>query len=199
MGEFFVYSAFFGTLLFFLPVFVYFDGYLDVRENRVWFALSAYKYLKIIGGYGQLDAGGAAVHLTKNTALYIPFADMANMRKKFEITKGFQLYIFHQIVEAGGAQSVYGVLLAAFIQSVSGGTFAVLKTKHPFLSLKNSTLLTDRTDLKLSVHTAVVFNGFVLTLAIVKKLLEAIINWKNKKRSTAFWKKQHSSSQASST
>lgn len=193
MGEFFVYSTFFGALAFFFPVFLWLDVYADIRKNRVWFSLSTYRYLKLFGGYSQLDREGIAVHLTKKKAIFLPFDKMADTRKKFEITKGFQLWRFHQVVETGGSDTVYGIFLAALIQSVSGGTFGYLKTKHPFLSLKNSTLLGEKPCLKLSFQTAVIFNGLVLTLAIVKKILEALINWIRKKRLTASWKKQRSS------
>ena len=193
MGEFFVYSTFAGFLLTFFPVFLWLDAYVDARGNRAWFSFSAYRFMKIFGGYGQLDKEGIAVHVTKKTALFLPFDKLGDMRKKFEITKGFQLWKFHQTVEIGGADNVYGVLVAAGIQSFASGAFAYLRTKHPFVSLKNCTLLAEDPCLKLSFENAVVFNGFVLGMAITKKLLEALINWIRKKRSTASWKKQRSS------
>ena len=193
MGEFFVYSFFFGMLLFFFPVFFYVDGYLDARERKCYFALSLYKHIKIYGGYAQLIRDGIAVHLTKKTAVVLSFKDMMTSGKKhFEVTKGFQLYRFHQILEVSGAERPYGVMLAAFIQMVSAQTFSVLKTAHPFLSLKNSTVLVHRPTLKVTLQASMVFNGFVLSMALTKKLLEAVINWIRKRKLTASWKKQPS-------
>lgn len=192
MGELFLYSTFAGVLLFFFPVYIWVDAYVDIRQNRAWFSVSAYKFFKLFGGYGELDREGVAVHLTKKKAIFLPFDQMGETRKKFEITKGFQLWRFHQVLETGGANSVYSVLIAAALQSVSGGTFGYLRTKHPFLSLKNSTLLAEKPCLKVSVETALIFNGFVLTMAITKKLLEAMINWIRKRKSTAFLKRQRS-------
>lgn len=192
MSEFFVISFFLGTLFFFFPVFVYADGYLDVRENKVWFSLSLFKRIKMFGGYGQLDREGVAIHLTKKKAIFAYYAQMADTRKKFEITDGFQLYVFHIIVETGGSQSPLGVLIASALQSAGGAVFAVLRTKHPFLSLKNGTVLADQPCLKISLHTVTVFNGFVVTMTITKKILEAIINWIRKRKSTASWKKRQS-------
>lgn len=194
MGEFFVYSFFFGVVGFLFPVFVYADAYLDVKENKCWFSLSLYKYLKVLGGYAQIKPEGIAVHVTKKTAVLIPYGQITGMRKKFEITKGFQLTKFHQIVQYGGKNSAAGLLFGAFLQSVSGQVFSVMQTYHPFLSLKNTTLLTENGSLKVSLQTAVVFNGLVLTIAFAKKTLEALLNWIRKKRLTAFWKKQRSSS-----
>ncbi len=192
MGEFFVWSAFAGVLLTFFPVFLWLDAYVDIPKNRAWFSLSLFRYLKLFGGYGQLDREGIAVHLTKKKAVFIPYSKLADTRKKFEVTKGFQLWRLHQSVETGGAESVAGVMIAAALQSAGGGTFAYLKTKHPFLSLKNDTLLSEEASLKLSFETALVFNGFVLGMALIKKALEALIKWIRKKRSTASLKKLQS-------
>ncbi len=197
MGEFFVYSLFLGMLFFLFPIFVYVDGYVDVFENKCWFSISFYRFFRVYGGYFQLAQDGIVFHLSKKKAIFLPYKEMSGARKKFEVTKGFQLWRFHQIVETGGAQKIYGVVIASLMQSVSGAVFSALQTRHPFLSLRSSTLLTEENTLKISLQAATVFNGLVLTIAIMKKVLEGIINWIREKKSIALWKKRHSSSQVS--
>ena len=189
MGELFVYSLFFGVLFFFFPVFVYVDGYVDVAENKAWFALCLYRRLKVYGGYGELRKEGVALHLTDKKAVFLPYKAMPDTRKKFEITKGFQLWRYHQIVEVSGAEKLYGVMLAAALQSAGAAAFSVLKTRHPFVSLKSNVLLTEQAALKVSVQFATVFNTFILTLALIKKVLEEILKWIKEKKSTASWKR----------
>ncbi len=199
MGEFFVYSLFFGIFLFLFPVFVDTDNYLDVGENKAWFSVSLFKYLRVFGGYGEIRKEGIAVHITKKYCILIKYADMGATRKKFEITKGFQLYRLHQIVETGGAESAYGAAIGGAIQSAADAAFAVLKTRYPFLSLKNSTVLAEEPCLKIAIETTVIFNGLILTIAFAKKLLEALWNWIRKRKSTASWKKRQNALQGSST
>lgn len=196
MGELVIYSLFFGLFFFLFPIFVYVDGYTDAKENKFWFSVSLYRFFRVFGGYIQVKKEGLIIHLTKKKAVLVPYAQMADTRQKFEITKGFQLWRYHQIVETGGANSPAGILIAASLQAVSSAVFSVLKTAHPFLSLRHNTLLTEKTELKISLQLATVFNGLVLTIAIVKKLLEAILNWIKEKKSTALWKKRRSSSPA---
>ena len=114
------------------------------------------------------------------------------MRKRFEITQGFQLYRFHQIVETGGEGNPTGVVIGAALQALSAQIFSVMQTNHPFLSLKNGVLLTETPNLKLTVQAVTIFNGLILSIAFGKKLLEAFLNWIRKKRLTASWKKQPS-------
>ena len=161
MGEFFIISAFVGALLFLFPLYVSVEAHLDVKENKCWFRISLYRHLKILGGYGQLIKDGIALHITKKKAIFIPYAKMADTRKKFEITQGFQLMRFHQIIETGGAESIYGIMLGAVSNSIAGSVFSILQTKYPFVSLKNNLLLTNRTELKVTLQSEVVFNGLV--------------------------------------
>ncbi len=190
MGEFFIISAFVGAFLFIMPLYVRIETHTDVKENKSWFFIGLYGHLKLLGGYGQLEKDGIALHVTKKKAVFIPYANMMETRKKFEITQGFQLMRFHQVIQTGGADSVYGIMLGATLSAVAGSVFSVLQTKHPFLSLKSNTLLTDKTELKVTMQTGVIFNGLVLTVAVIKKLLEAFINWIRTKKSIALWKKQ---------
>ena len=192
MGEFFIVSAFLGTLLFLLPLYVRVEAHLDVKENKCWFFVGLYRHIKIFGGYGQLKKDGIAVHITKKEAIFIPYAKMADTRKRFEIMQGFQLMNFYNILETGGADSVYGIMLGAVFNAATGSIFSLLQTKHPFLSLKNNLLLTDKAALKLTVQSEVVFNGLVLTIALTKKILEVIITWIKTKKSIASSKKQQS-------
>ena len=192
MGEFFIVSAFLAALLFFLPLYVRIEAHLDVKENKCWFFVGLYRHLKIFGGYGQLERDGIAVHITKKKAIFLPYMQIADTRKRFEIMKGFQLKNFHQIVETGGADSIYGIMLGAAFNAASGSVLSLLQTKHPFLSLKNNLLLTNRAELKLTLESDIIFNGLVLTIALIKKLLEVIITWIKTKKSIASSKKQPS-------
>ena len=192
MGEFFIVSAFLGVLLFLLPLYVRVEAHLDVKENKCWFFIGLYRHIKIFGGYGQLAKDGIALHITKKKAIFIPYAKMADTRKRFEIMKGFQLMNFYHILETGGADSVYGIMLGAAFNAATGSVFSVLQTKYPFLSLKNNLLLTNRTELKLTLETEVVFNGLVLSIALAKKILEVIITWIKTKKLTASSKRRQS-------
>ena len=193
MSEFFVYSFFFGILFFFFPVFATLEAYVDPTENRAWFSLSAYNIFKVLGGYAQLNRDGIAVHLTKKKAVFLPFAKMSDTKKMFEVTQGFQLWKFHQVIETGKLTSPYSVLTASALQSISGSIFSYLQTRYPFLSLKNSVLLREDNCLKVTLKTSVVFNGLVIAIAVTKKLLEALINWIRRKKSTRFSKEQPNS------
>lgn len=193
MGELFVWSTFLGALFFFFPVFVGFDVYTDVRENQASFALSLFG-LRVFGGYAELKKDGVAIHLTEKFALLLAYDRMGDTRKYFEITDGFQLMKLHEIVETGGADTVYGIFLAALLQAGGGAAFAVLRTRHPFLSLKNGTVLSDKPCLKISFESVTLFNGLVLTLALTKKALEAWLNWIRNKKLTALWKRRRQSS-----
>lgn len=195
MGEFFVYSFFFGALFTFFPVFVYADFYLDVAANKGWFSLSLYHRLRLLKGYAQLRREGIVFHLTKKKAFILPFAEMSSARKKFEITQGFQPWRFHQVLEMGGAEDVRMCMIAAAIRTFGGALYGIAKEKYATISLQNNVILYEESRLRVSVQTATVYNGLVLSMALGKTILEGIIEWMRKKRSTASWKRRQRSSQ----
>lgn len=190
MGEFFIVATFSSAVLFVFPLYVSIDAHLDLKENKCCFYIGLYRHVKILGGYGRLEKDGIALHLTKKKAIFIHYGNMADTRKKFEITKGFQLVQFHQTIETGGANSMFSIVLGAVNSALTGSIFSVLQTRHPFLSLKNNLLLTNRSELKVTFHGEVVFNGIVIATTLIKKISEAIIIWIRTKKSTAFWKKR---------
>lgn len=192
MGGLFVYANFLFALLFLFPIFLYVDSFVDVGENRAWFSVRMYRKFKLIGGYGELDKEGILIHVSKKKAFFLPYKELADTRKKFEIAKGFQLYTFRQTVETGGAEQPYALLLAAFALAVSGATFSVLQQGKPFLTLKNNNLLGGKPCLKLTTRSVFVFNGLTLAVAISKKILEAFLQW-IQRRSIRSSKRQRSS------
>ena len=190
MGEFFIVAAFLGVFFLFLPLYVRIEAHVDVKENKCWFFIGLYRHIKLLGGYGQLQKDGIALHISKKKAFFIPYAKLADTRKKFEFTQGFQILSFQQVLETGGADSVYGIMLGAASNAVTGALFSILQTKHPFLVLRNNLLLTDKAQLKVTLQTEIVFNGLVIAIALTKKLLEVIINWIRTKKSIASSKKR---------
>lgn len=192
MGELFIWFFFFGMIILFAPIYVNVDSYLDVRENKLWFSVRLYRIFKMIGGYMQLSRDGLAIHLSKRKVIILPYDQMMETRKKFDITSGFQLMRFHVTIETSGADQLYGIFIAAALQSVSGIAFSTLQALHPFLSLKNNVLLSERNNLTVSMQMTTTFNMLVLLVAIGKKLLEVILKWIKEKKSTASWKKLRS-------
>ena len=192
MGELFVYLLLFSVAGLIFPVYVHADVYADLGENKCWFAVGLYKHLKLFSGYFRFRKEGIALHLSRKKAILLPYGKMADTRKQFEITKGFQICRFHQIVEVGTLGSGAGIAIAALVQALSAQVFSVLQTDHPFLSLRNSTLLTEQRSLKTSFQSVLVFNGLVLAVAMSKKILEALLNWIRRRKSKALWKKRHS-------
>ena len=198
MGEFFVYSFFLGTLMLLFPIFTDVDVYLDAYENRGWFSLSLYHVLRLFGGYAQLRSEGLVFHLTKKKAVILPYSGMADARKKFEVTKGFQFMRFHQIIETGGAQNAASALLASVFFAIDGTAYAILHEKYPFLSIRNVAVLHHERCLKGCIRITAVMNGLVLVVALTKKILEEMIKWMKKRKSMYSWKKLQKNLRASS-
>lgn len=181
----YVYGAFAGAVLLLFPVFLSLDAYTDIPKNKIFFSVHAFGVLKVIGGYIVLHRGGLAVHLSRKKAVFVPYADMQNERKKFEITAGFQLYTLWTSVEIGDQTLPAAAFwTAAFLQICSRTVLPVFRKGKKFLCLQNGVLLRHGGDAAMvTAHLVTVFNQLTVLIAFAKIILEAIINlWKKKKR-----------------
>ena len=124
MGELFVVSFFVGMLMFLFPVFVHTDIYVDIRENKANFCIRVFRLIKVAGGYIQLKSDGIVIHLSKKKAVFFSFEKMKPSRR-FQISEGFQLYKFHQIIETGGSQTIWGIMAASALQSLGGAAILI--------------------------------------------------------------------------
>lgn len=176
--------SFVGFLIFLFPIFLNVNVFIDVKQKKGCFGIYLFRFIKIYGGYATLYKSGIAFHLTEKKAVLLPYREIGNTRKKFEITDGFQIYSYHQIVEIGSRENPGAALMAAaFTEALSGALFANFFAKKKYLSLKNGTMLmTKSSALKISVNTVAVFNMLVLTMASVKIILEKILGNERKRK-----------------
>lgn len=182
----FVYGAFIGSLFFLFPIFLNVDAYTDLNENKVFFSLHIFKFIKIIGGYIVVQSKGLVFHISEKKALFLNYENMQNERKKFEITAGFQLYTLRTSLELGDEQfPAAGLYTALFSQLLSQVFYPWITFRKRFINLKNGTLLLHGgNSVKATVHVVTVFNQLTIGIALFKIILEAIINLWQKMKST---------------
>lgn len=182
----YVYGAFISTLFLFFPIFLSLDAYTDFFENKVFFSLNLFKFIKIFGGYIILQKEGVAIHISKKKAIFVKYEDMQNERKKFEITAGFQLYTLRSSLELGDEHFPFvGFYSAMFTQILSQIIYPYISHHKNFMNLKNGTLLLHGGEgIKATVHLVTVFNHLTIGIALAKIILEAIINLWQKKKNT---------------
>ncbi len=181
-----VYGASAGAVLLLFPVFLCLDAYADLTENKFCFSVCAFGAFKIIGGYIRLEREGLAVHVGRKKAFFLPYAQMSNERKKFEITAGFQPVACKISLEIGDEDlPVAAFLLTAGARILSETLFPVFRRGRKFLKLENGLLLRHGGNAALlTLHFVAAFNLLTVGIALTKILLEAIINLWQKKKDT---------------
>lgn len=192
MGELFLWIMLAVVILLIAPISLNIHSHLDVRENKVWFSVRLFNLIKLVGGYMQLTKEGLAIHLSKKKVVILPYNQMLDTRKKFDVTSGFQLTRLRFTVETSGSDQVYGVMIASVLQTISEIAFPVLREKYSWLKPSNCVLLSEQKNFTVSMEMVTVFNLIILFVAIFKKILEAFLQWIREKKSTASWKKQRS-------
>ena len=184
MNEYFIYIILSTAIFLLFPIFLRINLYFDEEQKKLYYGLRLYGVLKIYGGYLTLSKEGLIVHLTDKKATIIPYNQLNDEKKRFQITKGFQLLNYSQTTETSNDYTLAGVLFDSFLQILSTQYLAILKNKKHFIKFKTRTLINNRTESgrKISVCLQTVFNLLVIIVAFSKLLTEKLLNYGKKIR-----------------
>ncbi len=158
MGRLFFYTLpiiILSAILFF-PIYVEADAYYDMNRRKFAFALYAYKFLPVLGGYVATYSGGLAVHISKKKAILIPYSKVNKERKKFSFVKTFRLKSFRLTTESGAEY----LPLTAAAHSLLRTYFFIKGGEKE--GIENNLWLTDGDVLRISLNCLLYFNLFIL-------------------------------------
>lgn len=158
------------------PVFLGVQVFLDAGAKKCYFSLYLFRVVKVYGGYATLYDRGIAFHLTRRKAVLLPYAEIVDTRKKFELWRGFRLLAYSQVIEAGRRSDPASALaLCACVQAAASLAAGYLFTEKKCASFKADVLLYEREScLKASVRAVFVFCLAIVLLTAAKLVLRKI-------------------------
>ena len=152
----------------FFPIYLETYAHYDMNRRKFGFALYAYKKIPVLGGYIGTYPGGIALHTGKERAILIPFNKMNSKRKKFSIVKTFRLKKFILTTESGAEY----LFITAITHSVLRLLFFIKDGEKE--GIENNLWLTDGDVLRISFHSLLYFNIFILLKSFLKFCKEKI-------------------------
>ena len=133
----------------------------------------------MVGGYIATYDGGFALHISPKKAILVPYANLNSERKRFSFMKTFRLITLRLTAETGAEY----LLPVAFANSVLRAQFLARGGDRD--KIENNLWLTDGDVLRLSLHSVVFFNLYILLCNFLKFLKEKIkIVCQKKRKST---------------
>ena len=163
------------TVLLFFPIIIDSDLHGDLGRKKFTFLVRLYGKIKLFGGYATTYKGGVALHLSKKKAVLKPYKKMNAERKRFSFLKTFKPISFTLTTETGAEYLFPVALLQAALRVYF---FAIGGEKE---EIENNLWLTDGDELRVSLHTAVFFNGYIVLRNLFKFLKEKIKSlWQKK-------------------
>ena len=163
------------AFLLFFPVIVDTDIHGDLNRKKLTFLVRLYGKIKIFGGYITTYKGGIAFHLSKKRAILKAYSKMNDERKRFSFLKTFKPIAFTLTTETGVEYmipiSLAHVGIRTYFLSKGG------KRKR----IETDFWLTDGDELRISLHSVVYFNLWMLSKVFFKFIKEKIKTvWKKK-------------------
>ena len=166
-----------GAFVFLLfPIFVRINVFADAADRKIYFSLYLLRIFKLYGVYMTFGKEGLTFHLTNKKAVLLPYREMVDTRKKFEITKGFLVLKYGQVAEIGISENAaLGVLVVSAVNIITGIWAGYLAANKNCGACTGDIILhEDRNCLKFSLSAIVMFNFAILLLAGAKILLRKI-------------------------
>ncbi len=165
-------------ILLFFPVYLQTDGHYDMNGRKLAFSISAYKFIKLIGGYIATYPGGIALHISQKKAILIPYSQVNNERKKFSVIRTFRLKTLSLTTETGAEY----LLSVSIIQAAFRVFFLTMGGKKE--KLENNLWLTNGDVLRVSINFIIRFNLFIILRNFLIYLKEKIKTLWQKKSTT---------------
>lgn len=180
-----------GAFVFLLfPIFVRINVFADAADRKLYFSLYLLRIFKLYGGYMTFGKEGLTFHLTDKKAVLLPYREMVDTRKKFEITKGFLVLKYGQVAEIGISENAaLGVLVVSAVNIITGVWAGYLAANKNCGACTGDIILhEDRNCLKFSLSATVMFNFAILLLAgakiLLRKIAEAVYEKRKKGKRT---------------
>lgn len=163
-------------LILLFPVYVDVYLYADRRDAKLGFALYLYDCVRILGGYARPYPAGVAFHLSEKRAFLLPYREMLSARKNFEITKGFSVCRYRQVIELGGAENAAGALMAgALLGKTADVLFADVRRRSDAVLASDILVNMGRQGGRVAVNVTVVFDLLIVLIAVGKLILEKVL------------------------
>lgn len=167
------------TVLLF-PIFLNINLFFDIEKKKCCFSVYLLRFIKLHGGYITVCRRGIVLHMSRKKALLVPFRELLDSGKKFEITSGFILYGYSHFIEIGGEENLVLPLFAAAmvrILTCIGAAYAV-KKRHCRSFKGDVACIYGKPCLKVSMRLIFLFNLGLLLLAGIKLILRNILEKK---------------------
>lgn len=174
------------TLLFILPFVILFlllpiiagvKLYFDGEKKRLYFGVYLYGTLRIAGGYMTFGKTRATVLIGKKE-IRLPYKEMFEGRKKFDIFSGFGISEITALLDIGSRDNaVLPVVVANAFSTACGIVLSRLKCRNGLMNAYGGVNVYEGRDVfRLNFNLDFIFNPAVVISALSKKLLEKMIN-----------------------
>lgn len=166
-----------SALIFLLfPIFIRINVFADVAQKKIYFSLYLFRLFKLYGGYLTFDKNGMVFHITDKKAVLLPYCEMIDTRKKFEVTRGFLVLKYSQVAEIGYSDdAAFGILIVSLVNIFTGIAAGYLAVKKNCSAFSGDVILREDQDCcKISFSATVMFNFAILLVAGIKILLRKI-------------------------
>ena len=165
----------FITLIF--PIFINIKIQYLNKEKRLYFTISLYKVLRLLQGYIHLVFDGIAIHLSKFTAILIPYKNLLDMKNKIKPLKDYHVIKLNLSINVGNSESLIFPLFCAFLyRYIEENIKLILYNNKPYVELDGKINVYEGQNLfNFKLQGVAVLNLLMILISLIKIITEKVI------------------------
>ncbi len=173
-----------ATLLFvflIFPILFNVKLFFSLDLKKLYFSINIYN-LSILSGYIEQIKEGFAIHLSKNTAIIIPYKKILGIRASAKPLKDYHFINLNIDIDLGNENNMLTATSTAFlINYICRHYEFYLKNNKPHVNLNKSINIYEHTNaLNVAIKIQVLINLLIISISLIKigvnKILNAIRN-----------------------
>lgn len=158
------------------PIFLTIKIRVNKGNNRLFYTIVIFGFIKLLNGYLELIKEGIAIHLTRYKAIIIPLKNIFEMRNKIKPLKDYHIIKFNIELALGLNNSlILPVSISFLLNYILQYVEWFLYNKKPYVKIDTNISLYENDNIAdLHVKATVVFNLMMVIISLIKIGVEKV-------------------------
>src|SRR5574344_2383005 len=145
--------------VFFTPIFMRADFLIDLSMKKLYFGLSLYGLLTVLGGYATFCKSQVYIHLAEKKATIVDLEKIIAQPKLFEF-KAVELISYRSLYRTDINSQERAIALCCALFSINNTISPIIHNKKPFMTIRNDIYISDCSDSAYFASAILLFNLF---------------------------------------
>lgn len=166
----------------FLPVFVNTNFVVDFKTKKIYFTVSIFGLIDVLGGYMTVEDLNVFIHVSEKKALVFDAEKFIISKPKLFDFKAVELLSYRSLYKTDINCTDVALSVCCALFAINNTLSPLIHHKKPFITIKNDILISETCQTAYFGSATLMFNIFGVSVLLIKKIIEKGIYAKSKEQ-----------------